>query len=647
MSGDDSVRRVRFYGADDLATYWQLERAAVIAEGFDPAEPPASTADFIELHNVQLYVEAGFLPRSDTDAQRAQAKASASEIRGAVARYFAAVDDANASEIVARVDYEHHSELLELLGRNGAFERCDADVMLSAFAALGVSLGTMLANKKLVLAYDRQLRDALLDAPGNAEHLVRKYMQEDASGQIHLPRSFSPEDSNGLLQRYVDFANANLNFIRMIETAPINGGTGVDAKLKLRAKRRKDLMTEELFRDNAGIKAGCEVGLSDVHDEPVMVELDGMVSKFTYSTRWLNQTVDNPSILNNFQHLFGFADRHVLLTLPAYPAGLGVFERLLTAGRTDYRVGEAFRATDASSLLQTRLYRDFLASKDIDLESVVFWFFEEYLQQVFGALNFSFVPSDSGSSYLQRAQHLFVEMESVAHQFTLYVENGELDRDLLTITSDVVRFKEIPSLLAGKYVYASDNQDVTHVLHALFSDQSHLTYINEALRAESLAGLLVRNHLSYSDFHDHQKPALDRLIALAVLLDTGDRVKIADAGQFVILKSLFDTEVASYYHLSYAGREQVEMMISKGWVYRRALLLSQAVGSYFNYFLNKVEFSNGPELRNKYLHGLQTNADGAGAHFHAYITALRLVIALVIKINDDFCLATAERSAPD
>jgi hypothetical protein len=67
--------------------------------------------------------------------------------------------------------------------------------------------------------------------------------------------------------------------------------------------------------------------------------------------------------------------------------------------------------------------------------------------------------------------------------------------------------------------------------------------------------------------------------------------------------------------------------------------------SYFNYLLNKTEFSNGPELRNKYLHGSQPPSASEAEHFHTYLTALKLLIALVIKINDDFCLFKPEKDA--
>lgn len=393
------------------------------------------------------------------------------------------------------------------------------------------------------------------------------------------------------------------------------------------------------------------MGISDSQDEPVKYEMDdseGMVARFTYSSSWLGQTCDNPSILNNFQHLFEFANRHVLLVLPSYPAQLGVFERFMTTtGKTDYQVGAAFRAIDISSLLQTRLYHHYLGTKGIDLEEVISWFFEKYLVEEFGAINFSFTPSDSGTSYLQKVRHLFAEMESVATQFTLFVENGGLDRDLLAITSGPVRYKQLPSLVTGKYVYQSDGDEVAGVLHALFSDQSTLNYINEGLKADDAARLLIENQVAYADFHHYQKQTVDHLIKLGVLVDTGTRVRIASAEQFLILKSLFTTQAASYYHLSDAGRAEADAMVARGWATRRASLLTDAEGKYFNYFLNKVDFSNGPELRNKYLHGSQANADGEDAHFHTYITALRLTMALVIKLNDDFCLAAREKAESD
>ncbi|WP_350493559.1 hypothetical protein [Rhodococcus sp. (in: high G+C Gram-positive bacteria)] len=643
---DATERRVRFYGVHDMATGLHFPRVAELAEGFDPKSVPSSTADMLELHNVQQYLEHGFFPNAYSEEQCNHAKALIPQIHSAVARYFSSVDNTNFAATVAGVRHDYHGDLLYLLGRNKAFERCESETVLPALSAAGVRLGELLASKKLVQAYDAEMRDVLRASPHSAEYLVRKYLQDDVKGEIHLPPSFTPVDARELLEDYVDSEDANPNYVGLIATAKESSLSGIDAKLKLRAKRRSDEISASFFNENAGFKTGCEVGISETQDDPVVFELDTseeLVCRYTYSKRWLEESSDNPGIFNNFLHLFEFADLQALLLLPSYPAHLGVMERFMgTTGKYEYKIGAAFRAIDMSTLLQTHLYHCFLESKDIDLEQVISWFFEEYLVQEFGASNFSFTPSDRGSSYLQKVRHLFAEMESVANQFTLFARDGELDRDLLAMGSEQVKYKEIPSLLDGKYVCPSESEEIAGILHLLFSDQSRLHYINESLNADNAATLLLENQIAYDDFEDYQKPTVDHLIKLGVLEDTGARVQLANSEQFLILKALFATQAASYYHLSDAGRATADDMVTKGWATRSSSLLTDAEGKYFNYFLNGVDFSNGPQLRNKYLHGAQASIGGDDPHFRTYITALRLTVALVIKINDDFCLA-----APD
>lgn len=646
---DASPLRVVFYGANDLAIGWHIQRVAELAEQFDPQNLPTSTEDILELHNVQQYLEHGFFPNDYTEEQRNKAKARIAQIRTAVARFFSTIDNTEFAAAVTDVGHDYRGDLLDLLGRYKAYERCDSATVLPALSTAGVTLGDLLTAKKLVVAYDTEIRDVLRGSRnGGAEHLVRKYLSIDARGDVHLPPSFTPADARELLDAYVASEDANPNYLRLIATAAENPSAGIDAKLKLHAKRRGDEMTAQFFAENSGIKTGCEVGISGTQDQLVVSEIgtSDLYSRYTYSSRWLEESSDNCGILNNFQHLFHFVNHQVLLTLPSYPAHLGVMERIMgTTGVAEYKIGTVFRAIDMRTLLQTHMYHQFLDSQNIDLERVIAWFFEEYLVEDFGAANFSFTPSDSGTSYLQRVRHLFAEMESVASQFDLFAKDGEVDHDLLAMRSEQVRYKEIPSLLEGKYLYSSDDEEIVNILQLLFSDQSSLNYINQNLMADDAASLLLKNPVAYDDFENHQKPSIDHLIERGILEDTGTRVQFVNMELLCILKALFTTQAASYYHLSEAGRAEADAMVAKGWATRRSSLLTDAEAKYFNYFLNGVDFSNGPQLRNKYLHGSQGNGDGEDAHFRTYMTALRLTVALVIKLNDDFCLAASDSTA--
>ncbi|MFK4851680.1 hypothetical protein ACI3KT_08605 [Microbacterium sp. ZW T6_19] len=636
-------RRLRFYGSGDYATYWQVEDAAAVLSAFRGDEP-ADAATAIELHNAHLFLQAGFVPASISESEQTELAEKSVRARGAVARYFTQVDASNVLDRILDVPREYHSDLLTLLANNRAYERCDADAMLKALFGTGVRLGEMLANKKLVRQYDAQLRVLLLVQSKNAELLIRQLFSKDRRKSHYLPSSLTASDLRDLMARYIRSDDANSNYLRLIETAPISEKTtGVDARLKLEAKRRRDLETEAIFRENPGIKSGAEIRIADEQDEPVVSDLEGMVVRFSYSRQWLEESTDYPSILNNFQHLFEFTDESALLSLPAYHSELGVFERfMMTSGQTDYHIGAAYRVRDMTSTLQTQLMLSFLVSQGIELESVVSWFFHSYLPAEFNARGFSFRQSATGSSFLERTRHLLVEMESVARQFSLYVEDGEIDRELLAMSSDNIRYREIPSLLEHKYLYSSDAPEVQGILHALFSDQSTMNYIDDELQADDLATLLLRNVVPYSRFEEHQTSMLDQLIALEILWNDAGRVRIGDAAQFLLLRSLHMNEAANYAHLAPRGRAAADKMLDRGWLNQAASLLTTAESSYFNYQLNKAEFHDGPEIRNKYLHGSQVDADGPSAHFEAYVTTLKLMISLVIKINDDFLCARIE-----
>ena len=645
MANKDTVdRRVKFHGVNDYGTYFYAGRAAEILERYKPSPTPRTISDILELYNAQLFAESGLFPKTYSDRQCEACQALIPELRRVIAKFFAAINEANIASVIVEVDYTYHADLLNLLSRYKVYDRCTAPTVLAVLEKARIDMGSILTSRSIVRSYDQEVRARLVSNPLNAEHLIRKHLEKDADHLTYLPSSFTPADARKLLDDYLDSGDANPNFVRLVAAARVDKEAGIDAKLKLKAKRKHDAWMADFFKNNTGAKSGCEVSLSENQTEPVVASLEGLFARFSYSQRWFEDNLDFPTILNSFLYLFEFTKQNMLLALPSYKAELGVFERFMgIRGKDAYSVGAAFQLKQQSSFLQTVLYDQFLQTKDIELECVIAWFFAEYLKEEFGATKLKFAPSSKMSSYLERSRHLFSEMESVIKQFSLYVENGELDTDLLAMTSEQVRYKTIPSFLTGKYVYVSDNRDIHRILHLLFSDQSGLTYINENLRDYDAARLLVKNQVTYSDFAEHQKRDVDYLIGLGVLENTSTRVEIADIKQALIFKAIFDAEATSYYHYPAESRSRIDDMVSTGWLIRRQSLLTDSEGSYFNYFLNQAEFSNGPDLRNKYLHGSQADANDTEEHFRTYITALKLLIALVIKINDDFWLRDGEK----
>ncbi|PYY57835.1 hypothetical protein DEJ17_09060 [Curtobacterium sp. MCSS17_011] len=637
----DRPLRVYFYGPDDGAVGIFVPRVVELASKFEPGTAFGTATDALEHHNVQKYLEHRLLPSGLDEKAIQQLLQKVRPLRAAIARFFSAISEDNFQDAFASVDHQYHRDLLEVLGQVKAFERFDGPRMLGVLKETGVHIGDMLESAKLVQAYGEEIRLEILASSRNAELIVRKYLESASRRDLHLPVVFTPDDSRHVLEEYIDSEEANLNYVRLIANAKENARVGIDSKLKLRAKRRAQKLNAALFTGNVGLRATYEVAISGDQEQPSIEERkQGEDSHwlYSYSRTWLDSTRDNSSILNNFQHLFGFVDDQVLLGLPAFAADLGVFERMAgLAGLDEYKHGLAFDALDSVSLLQTQMYTLYLKKEGIDLERVLAWFFVEYLPKEFGIRNFSLRASGEGASFLEKVRHLFAEIESVSAQFELYAENGEVDHELLNMRSDPVAYGGIPSLVQGKYVYAGDNDGFAAVLSLLFFDQSRIIYIDENLNASDFVRLILQNSVRYADFHEYQVSAIDYLIDEGVIENFDGLIRFVNLEQIRVLHALFHKEAVSYFRLTKPGRVAVDDMLAKGWLVRRSTLLTDAEAAYFNYVLNRT-FSNGLNLRNQYLHGSQPFSDEDGAYYKDYLIALRLAVTLVIKMNDDVCL---------
>ena len=76
-------------------------------------------------------------------------------------------------------------------------------------------------------------------------------------------------------------------------------------------------------------------------------------------------------------------------------------------------------------------------------------------------------------------------------------------------------------------------------------------------------------------------------------------------------------------------------MVSENIILFESSLFSKSEQAYFNYFLNKSEFTNGLDLRNSYLHGTQADPDEIQKHEYAYFTYMKLLVLTLLKMDDD------------
>lgn len=274
----------------------------------------------------------------------------------------------------------------------------------------------------------------------------------------------------------------------------------------------------------------------------------------------------------------------------------------------------------------------------IRLEEVVKWFFEIYLKEEFGIRDFLFSTPSEDTSMLERCKSLLPGIESVVQQYVCWIEEGEVDHELMELSSRVVDFGNLPSRAKRKYLVANAcNEKIRVVLNLLFSDQSVLLLQEECRGATDFPSAVLNAELSVEDFGlEPQQFALKLLEEVDLIsIDTGT-VQIVDWVEIEILKRVHQHGATMVTGSLLGERAASDRLVALGLLNWEAKLLTKEESEYFSYCLNN-KFRNGLALRNIILHGGMRIAQSEQEQFLSYFLALNLLIFLVIKINDDLC----------
>lgn len=175
-----------------------------------------------------------------------------------------------------------------------------------------------------------------------------------------------------------------------------------------------------------------------------------------------------------------------------------------------------------------------------------------------------------------------------------------------------------------------------------FSDQTLLAYVEpfKESKYRTFFELLANEQVNFNNYEEHQKPELNYLIDKGFIsIDNNGIIQVANTEKLLIFKDLYDNEFVSFYRYPMEIQKEVHQMEKENIIYFGSSLFSKTEQAYFNYFLNKSEFTNGLDLRNSYLHGTQANPDETQKHEYAYFTYLKLLILTMLKMDDDLLIS--------
>ena len=644
------LNRVVFHSVEDMARGHQLRKGEpTLRRSFD--EIPSDVNDILELFNIKLFIDAGVYLNDWSKEDIENFTHKVVEYGKAIGQFMAKIDDNNILELHDQLIFEYTESFWRLVDNQKVFKRISPNLIEQILAKKPHQIRAILKHEGVVKYFSKVIREFLLSYSKSAELLLDKYevRRDFNTVPAFFPKCLSIQDKEAIIFDYIDFEDCNMNYLPLIQNSKKTKEFIVSDKTRLKAKRRHEEDTQKLFEEtptNSMIHYEVSIDYPKKAAKLKDFKMENLNVHYSYSLDFIKAQTDPHAQYLIFKLLFEYIDNQNRIGLASHPRQMNVMERVMgLRAKTEYTYGIRFRLSEMTSQAQILSYTNILKSLNTSLESVLNYVYTSVFTDKYGFPNNATlnIPTP-GASALEKVRTLAPELESVLKQYKLFVEDNQIDYDLIQMSSGPCAIKDVPSLNKDKYIYINtENQEVKNCSNLFFSDQATLAYVKPYKEKHYRTFFdLISNEtvLDIRNYEEHQRPKLDYLIEKGFIsVDEQHHIWVPNQLRVWILKDLYESSVGSFYHYPADFQEETLRMESENLIYFKSSLFTKPEQDYFNYYLNKSEFTNGYDLRNSYLHGSQANSSETEIHEQSYLMYLKLLTLVLLKIEDDLLIS--------
>ena len=628
-------RGVKYYSPYDLSFTGNLEKATELLDTINDSFVVTDINCALELHNAIKLVSSPGVKNEFTVSY----KAPKSIVMKTIATYFKTIDDDRLLEYFKGVAIEYLDDFWELFEKFKVYNIISPTAFNILLHDQETTLHQILEHKEIVTHFDSLLSEFMRESDQTARIITRKFLEKKHSNSrtVYIPTSLKPAEFEVILLRYIEWEFANVGVLQLIANSQSSAECPISDLLRLKAKKKTQEYWEKHEKEGISFSYGVGVCFKDVADTKSFEAIGPNEYQFSYDINWLKDNLDYPTILNNFFYLFDYVDYSYRCSFVSVKSKLGIFERIVgVKGKKEYVVGSNFCFMDMKTSAEMQAYTTFLRDLNIRIEDIFSWFFKGYLLQEFCVEGFVINPPSEGSTLVEKNRTLLSELDGVFKQFRMFVTDHVINRELFEISSNPVSLSELPSMLKNKYAYAN-SESIAREQNLLFSDQSMLMYVPKyENEARSFADLLIKHTITLSDYPDWEVKDLNWLQERGSINIDETKIIRLNERRVALLRDLYDHDVLCCYY--YRNKEILNQLIISGDLRYGNTLFSVPEQEYLNYMLNKSEYSNGMDLRNKYIHSTYTLDEKQQQR--DYIHLLKIMMLTVLKINEEYCLGS-------
>lgn len=629
---------VKFYNKHDLSGSYYLKKAELILDDYKPNNEYNDINKVIELYNIKQYLDHGLRLATWDNTVLVKYQEKSMTIPKIIGKFFLKIDGSNIAEHYDKLSVTYIEDFWQLICDNKVYERVEKNDMSKLLLQSNVTLWHILEQHKLVRYFGQEIAGYMKTAEESAELLMAQFLSDrkDTTVKYYFPDELTPDNRNEILQKYVESERPNPNYLKLLEDAQSSKDLPVGDRLRRDAKNKYEEYWNKKLAPNTGIEFGAEVSFASKSEQVKMETFENNIFQATYSKEWISENLDYPTLLNNFIYLFEYTDKWFRCNFVSLPSKMSALEKVLgVRGKKDYMTGSYFALRHMKTCVQMQAYRRELELYGVRIEAIFQWFFETYLFDEFQVKGFVFNAPSENTTTFEKCKILATAIDGVLKQYRLFCEDGYVDRELLEMSSGHIDFSELRSMQNKKYAY-TNSDDLINEQFLLYSDQSHLSFTEKTRsKYHSFSQLILNESMVLDDFAEYQKPNINWLISRGSLTMNESQILSLNIVRAFILRELFENEVICPL---YCGEliEHLDKLQAIGDIRYESTLFSMPEQDYLNYMLNRKEFSNGYDLRNRYVH--DTHSLDANVQERDYVEFLKIIVLIIIKINEELCL---------
>ena len=637
--------RVQYFTNYDMSISYYLQNAEEIIKKYHDGWRPTEVNDVIELYNILLFIANGIYMKSWTEE-------TLQEIKGykeVIIPFFSNMNDDSWVVIYKQTDFEYRHNFWEIIDRFNIKCSVDYATLKDAIAGNTYDLRYVLQRERLVKKYDKILAQLLKENEYTAEWMLSEFVEDDKFGSrehIYFPTSLTLQDRENIISAYLDSPEPNLNYVRLILVAKKDANLKLSDDVVLKAKTVERTLNNKYFNDKNSVHFKYAVRLSEDDNKPLKwVEHDEEGDAVICYSKPIMLGFKDAELLHYCRYGFELLAYNGMIALVSKVSDSGVFERTMgLTGKYSYLTNIAFRYHEAISMLQIEALQNALEGDGRNIEGAIKVFYESYLKTKFGYPSSVLSMPDPKADWVSKCRIIAPEIDAVAKRHHLYAKRGVVDEDLLQISSDTVRVSSAVSCNQNKY-YTIKGQpgELYRLFHLLFSDQSMLSFVEpfKDNHYVSFFQMLAEQDgkIPYENYANYQKGDIDYLIGEGYLsINEKGLLCVEKKMEIVLLKQLYEYHSCPLLAFGTYGQEILQEMAEKGWLETDNHLLSLEERNYFDYYMYNSPYTNGPALRNRYVHGTSGSPNQDYKHRSAYNRLLILLILELLKIEDDLIL---------